>query len=389
MAELKSVLKEIFNDNINKAVISRTAKKSIQFNKVVVEKKKDYYQIARYDDKQVFHENIKPEKIVDSLDEVIPGQYRQVNAFGENYEHIVLISKDGDCSYKKKKVSENVNDTKKSEDSHNRKKNYIIEEGSKVPALVDMGVFTREGKVVQSMYDKFRQINRFLEIINDEISSYKKDSINIIDFGCGKSYLTFVIYYYLTEIMHLNVNIIGLDLKKDVIEKCNQAARKYGYKNLKFCVGDVNGFEAPWDVDMVVTLHACDTATDYALYNAIKWNTRMIFSVPCCQHELNAQIKTDDYSILTRYGIIKERFCALATDSIRANMLEYSGYKAQVLEFVDFDSTPKNMLIRAVKRGMNPHSQRAINEVESIQKQFGFENTLYRLLMAEKQNENL
>lgn len=375
---MKQILEKIFSDNIIKVIISKPATKSGKYNKIVIEKKKDYYQASKYDDKQVFHENIKFDGIVDGAFDMIVGQFRQVNAFGEDFEHIVLISKDGAANYKKKKNASSV----KTDASHNRKKNYIIEEGSQVPALVDMGVFTKEGKIVQSKYDKFKQINRFLEIINDEIANYKKESINIIDFGCGKSYLTFVVYYYLTQIMNLKVNMVGLDLKKDVIEHCNQAAKKYGYDNLKFYVGDVNGFKAPFDVDMVVTLHACDTATDYALYNAIKWNSKMIFSVPCCQHELNKQIKADELPILTRYGIVKERFCALATDTIRANLLEYSGYKTQILEFVDFENTPKNMLIRAVKRGITPETVRktVLKEVEELQDTFNVKNTLYELL---------
>ncbi|MCR5556216.1 MAG: SAM-dependent methyltransferase [Butyrivibrio sp.] len=379
------------SEKISRIIVSKAATKSSQFKKIDVLGRNDQsFQISKYTDKQAFHENVQGKEIAAAISDILfPSDgkvaFRQVNLWSESFEHIFLISKDGSFTHKKRALKSD--EKMEVPGTHNREKNYIIEEGQKVPPLIDMGVFTKDGKVVKSMYDKFRQINRFLEILDDEIGSLKTDHLNVIDFGCGKSYLTFVVYYYLTEIKGIKANIIGLDLKKDVIRKCNEAANKYGYENLHFELGDINGYKTPFDVDMVITLHACDTATDYALYNAIMWNAKMIFSVPCCQHELNKKIKTDELSLLTRYGIIKERFAALATDAIRGNLLEYSGYKTQLLEFIDFAHTPKNILIRAVKRGITPKGTRdkALKEVENLMREFNTDQTLYDLLVKGKE----
>lgn len=388
MNELQYYLELMLKSEIKKIIISNPATKAEEYKKIIIEHKGKSYQISKYTEKQVFHENLLGTELLKRCVDLTQGHYRQVNGISATEEHIILISKKGSCNYKVKKTATDQVVLSQKQTGHNRKKNYILEEGMNIAPLVDMGVFTKDGKVVNSMYDKYKQINRFIEIIDDEVSDLHVDTLNVIDFGCGKSYLTFVVYYYLTEVMHIKVNMIGLDLKEDVILKCNQAAQKYNYQGLKFEVGDVNGFKAPFNVDMVITLHACDTATDYALYNAILWKAKMIFSVPCCQHELNKQIKPENLSILSRYGIVKERFSALATDAIRANLLEYSGYKTQLLEFIDFDHTPKNILIRAVKRPIIPKKVREnmLQEVQTMMKEFDFEPTLYRLL--EMQNGN-
>lgn len=379
MAELEQALREIAAADVYKIVISKPSAKDSNYQKIVVEQKESYYQAAAYTAKQVFHQNIPTEELAEYLVSTVTGGYLQVNAWEEGMEHMLLISKKGKVSYQRKKTAGNV---AKSDSSHNRKKQYLLKEGEPIPPLVDMGIFTEQGKVVKSMYDKFRQINRFLEIIEDAMKEYPYEHLNIIDFGCGKSYLTFVLYHYFAEIKKRDVTIVGLDLKEDVIRHCNEAAERYGYKNLHFEVGDINGYHADFPVDMVVTLHACDTATDYALYNAICWNAKMIFSVPCCQHELNQQIETEQFGILSRYGIIKERFCALATDAIRANLLECCGYRTQLLEFIDFAHTPKNILIRAVQKKVVPASVKKNyrGEAERLMEEFHFEPTLYRLL---------
>lgn len=387
MSDLDQFLGLIINAGANRIIISNPTSKSETVKKICVDKKNNFYQLSKYTEKQVYHENVQCEELVIKLVEIIYTKYRQVNGFTDDSEHIILISKKGKCNYKIQKIAAQKFESLKTGSDHNRKKKYILREGTTIEPLIDMGVFTKDGKVVNSMYDKYKQINRFIEILNDEIENYKGKELNIIDFGCGKSYLTFVVYYYLTQIMGIRVNMIGLDLKEDVIKKCNMAAEKYRYDTLRFEMGDINGYKSPFDVDVVITLHACDMATDYALFNAIKWNAKMIFSVPCCQHELNRQISPDTLSIISRYGIIKERFSALATDAIRGALLEYCGYKTQLLEFIDFDHTPKNILIRAVRRPITPNSikKKALEEVHSIMQEFSFNPALYRMLQDEMQ----
>ncbi|MBP1888784.1 SAM-dependent methyltransferase [Clostridium moniliforme] len=381
MEDLNKAINEIVSEDILKLVISNKVNKNVKYNKITftlkVNNKKEYYQIEKYTDKQVFHENINKEILEEKVLEYLLENYKQLSAWSKDYNFDLKISKKGKIFLKKKK-SDNKNIIKK---SHNKEKNYILKEGMIIEPLIDLGVFTKEGKVVNSKYDKYKQINRFVEIIDDEIKKNDYKELTILDFGCGKSYLTFVLYYYFVEIKKINVKMIGLDLKEDVIKKCNDIAQRYNYDNLHFELGDINGFKYNNKVDMVITLHACDTATDYALYNAIKWNTKMIFSVPCCQHELNHQMKAESLKILTRYGIIQERVAALMTDSVRANLLECVGYKTQLLEFIDIAHSPKNILIRASKgKVSNEKREKSLNEVKDLMKEFNFKPTLYNLL---------
>lgn len=380
MSNLAQSLAAILSDAPTRLVLSKQASKTQEYRKVVIEQKSSCYQIAKYTAKQVFHENCDRSRLENYLAQVMGTQFLQLNGWSQGKEHMILMSKKGTVKYKKK-VMPNAAQPKTTA-SHNRRKNYLLQEGNLIPPLIDMGVFTKEGQVVHAMYDKFRQINRFVELIDDAVCSVGKSCWHIIDFGCGKSYLTFILYYYFTEIKKQPVEIIGLDLKADVIEKCNRAAEKYGYDHLHFELGDINGYEAPFDVDMVVTLHACDTATDYALYNAICWNADMIFSVPCCQHELNQQMHADSLSLFTRYGIVQERMAALTTDAIRGNLLTCAGYRTQLLEFVDLSHTPKNLLIRAVKNPAMSRKTREtqLSEVHAVMDVFHVEPTLYRLL---------
>ena len=380
MSEIRSYIDVVFGDKPLKITVSKPPKNS-DYRKICLIRKGGGYQIEKYTEKQVFHENVSAEEACDRCCGLFSEGFSQLNAKGESREFALALSKKGKILFSKKQVQQTEQIAE--ENCHNRKKNYIIPEDKPFPALVDMGVFTKDGKVAKPMYDKFRQINRFTEIIDDAVRerglSGKK--LKIVDFGCGKSYLTFVLYHYFTEILGAEVDMLGLDLKADVIEKCNAAAERYGYRNLRFEMGDISGASVQGKVDMVVTLHACDTATDYALHNAVMRNADMIFSVPCCQHELNSQMKSDKLSLLTRYGIIKERTAALCTDAIRANLLEYCGYRTQLLEFVDFEHTPKNILIRGVKRSGSPRGrEQYLAEAENLMKEFSFEPTLYKLL---------
>ena len=377
---IEDAVKELIGLSPVKIIISNAITKTQEIKKIQIEKKEKYYQIAEFTDKQVFHKNVDEKEMervcVVSLNE----NFLQLNAWAVSSEAQVKLTRKRKVFFDVKKA-----DNKKMAEevkTNNRKKNYILEEGSVIEPLVDMGIFNKEGKIVNSMYDKYKQINRFIEIIDDELKKKIITHLNIIDFGCGKSYLTFIVYYYLTAIKKIKVNMIGLDLKEDVIKKCNKAAEKYGYENLSFELGDINGYNAPFKVDMVITLHACDMATDFALYNAVNWGANYIFSVPCCQHELNSQIKSEKFSLMTRYGIIKERFSALVTDAIRGNLLEYMGYNVNLLEFVDLSHTPKNILIRAVKNldKKEDVKKKAMDEVRKMMEEYGLSQALYRMI---------
>lgn len=379
-------LTQIFNENVLKIVISNKKEKNYKYNKIVLELKSDYYYVSKYTEKQVFNEKVNVSNIISYMNEMI-FYFKQYNFFTENIEFMIKISKKNKIFFSKRTSQNNIVLNL----NNNREKKYILNEGNKIEPLIDMGIFTSDGHVVNSMYDKFKQINRFLEIIDDALKNKEYKQLNIIDFGCGKSYLTFVVYYYLTEIKNIKANIIGLDLKKNVIDNCNKIAEKYGYTGIKFEVGNINGYEVKCDVDMVITLHACDTATDYALYNAIKWNTKMIFSVPCCQHELNSKIAPNHLKIIKRYGIAKERISALYTDIIRCNLLEIMGYKTKLLEFVDFENTPKNLLIRAYKSNIpKAVKDELLEEVLLLLEELNCDQTLFELLKEQlDKTENL
>ncbi len=385
MDELRQLLEEMLNEELVQIILSNT-RDAQQASKVkirpVIIKGQLLFQETLYRGAQVFHENFSAKDILERIENYLQELFRQGEIKAVSAEATVLVSKKGKMTLKRKGRKENEKANKISRPSleHNRSKQYILTDGQPVDFLVGLGVQTPDGKVTKARYDKFRQINRYLEFIEDILEVLPGDrTIRIIDFGCGKSYLTFAMYYYLHELQHRDIEVTGLDLKTDVIAHCNELAEKLHYEKLHFERGDISTYEGADAVDMVVTLHACDTATDYALEKAVKWGASVIMAVPCCQHEVNGQIKCNTLQPILKYGLIKERMSALITDALRANLLEQQGYDTQILEFIDMEHTPKNLLIRAVKKnGMQPKSRRsdAGNVMEFLQ----ISPTLERLL---------
>ena len=380
------MISKLFNyfddENFIEAIISDKEKlNKTDINKIVIKRvifNNSFYgfQAAEYTKTQVKHINIENNKLHDYL----LGKQTLYRQYLIKTKSIIVHGiKNGN----KLKISiENNNNSCKVDNQNNRQKNYILNDGDHLDFLVEQGVMSSNYRVKADMQHKFRQINRFLEFIKD-IESYLPNDrpIHIIDFGCGKSYLTFAVYHYLHNILKKDIYIHGLDLKEQVIIDCNSLAKKLNYDNLFFEIGDISTYNCPYDVDMVMTLHACDTATDYALYNAIKWNAKVILSVPCFQHELNKQIKNDDFSSIFKYGIIQERTSSLFTDALRANILELQGYRTQILEFIDIEHTPKNLLIRAIKTGS---PKKDWTKVDNFVEKFSIDPTLYRLLRGNK-----
>ena len=386
MSDLQSLFTDCLNETLIRVILSNPSSKDGVIKicaRPMLKNKSLLFQIEEYTKTQVFHKNLTAGDASSYLTGKLSSDTSSQTASFKNalvetksFTANVLVSKKGTITIKKK-MNASPKQTKISL-SHNRKKKYILEEGIPVPFLIDLGVMTQNGNIINAHYDKFRQINRFLEYIEDILPSLPTGrELRILDFGCGKSYLTFAIYYYLKVLKGYPVRITGLDLKEDVIRHFNELAVKYGYDKLEFLCGDIAYYDGCSQVDMVVTLHACDTATDYALAKAGGWGAKVILSVPCCQHELNEQMKNDLLSPVLHYGILKERMAALMTDGLRAQILEANGYRTQILEFIDMAHTPKNLLIRAVYNGHCADNKDQINELLAA---FDVNPTLYRLL---------
>jgi len=412
MQKMISLLEEQLTEQLRQIVLSDARAKDGMFKvkvRPVLVGDRLQFQFTSYVGTKVYHENLARQEAVEKISSLLHHEFKQMQLSSAEMEASALVSKKGKVTLKikrnpgkhtpakpglspgiKERDGEHIQiaaDDTLARLSHNRQKKYILPEGEAVPFLVDLGVQTKEGKIVKAKYDKFKQINRFLEFLEDVADELPKDRrVSIIDFGCGKSYLTFAMYYYFKIKKHYDIDVVGLDLKEDVIENCNRLSNKYGYEHLRFLRGDIKEYNEKEQVDMVVTLHACDTATDYALLKAVQWNAKVILSVPCCQHEINKQIENDMLAPVLRYGLIKERMSALITDAVRANLLEELGYQTQVLEFIDLENTPKNILIRGVKT--DKIKKRGRENIGELLEKLHTTQSLYTLLKEQKLVEN-
>lgn len=377
---IEELLEQCIQKNLIDLTISGLKKKNEELPvkikvRPVAMKDKIEYQVSEFIGRKVFHKNYKKDELKKKITDWMQEDYKQAQFTMTDATAQVLSGKHSQTvKYKKCKEVRVQRDL-----SHNRTKRYILPEGTPVGFLIDLGVMTKEGKIVRQKYDKYRQINRFLEFVEDILPQLSKErEQTIIDFGCGKSYLTFAMYYYLKELKGYDIRIIGLDLKEDVIAHCNELKDKYGYGKLSFLVGDIASYTDVDAVDMVVTLHACDTATDYALAKAVQWGAKVILSVPCCQHEANRMMENELLQPVLQYGILKERMAAIMTDAVRANLLTAKGYDTQILEFIDMEHTPKNLLIRAVYTGK--YSENAAEALKNMEEALHLNLTLNKLL---------
>lgn len=384
MKELEQAVYCLLSDRLYQIIISSPRSREGAFKikiRPILIKGRLLFQETVYQGTQVFHTNREKEDMYLKILIYMEQDFKQLEGESTSERVTVLVSKKGKCTVKTiKKVRGKQEDGEMMPMlTHNRSKQYILAEDTPVPFLVELGVQTKEGRIVRSHYDKWRQINRYLEFVEDILPSLPGDrEIKIIDFGCGKSYLTFALYYYLHELKGYDISVTGLDLKADVISHCSQLADRYGYEKLKFLQGDIAEYEGESYVDMVVSLHACDTATDYAIKKAVDWKAKVIFAVPCCQHEVNKQIQNEIFAPALKYGLIRERMSALLTDAIRAGVLEEMGYDTQILEFIDMEHTPKNILIRAVRNKKT--AAQGSREIRCMTDMLHVETTLQKLI---------
>lgn len=373
--EINELVKRLVNETIMKGMLSQPKRKSYEFNKTAIhriEEDRAYYQFESFTKEQAFHKNIETGELESYLVDIIMN-YKQLQITTLENERIVRISKKGKLHVTCKKVEQPVKARQ-----HNTKKKHLLPDGEPVDFLIHLGIMDSTGKVKHKWYDKFKQINRYLELIEDSLKHIDTVEPTIIDFGCGKSYLTFALYYYLVKVKGLKVTIIGLDLKEKVIMNLQKLTEELDYKGLEFRVGDIAMFDYDKPIDMVISLHACNLATDYALEKAVKWNAKVIMAVPCCHKEINSQITAEPMKAVMGFGVLQERMAALMTDGLRAELLKGFGYETQVIEFVDMEHTPKNLMIRGYLE--NEVTREISDEYQKCVKEYSLKPTLEKLL---------
>ena len=384
------LLKENFeNKNITKCIFSNM-KGDYEYTKIIIKpliiKNNFVYQFEQFKNNKAYHSNLTIEESIQKLSIII-----------ENFYQYVVFTTEADIQIIRGKKDFNMKSTCNQKEicslEHNKVKKYILEEGTPIPFLIRLGIMGEDGKVFKKSYDKFRQINKYLEFIDETIKELKNKKyidthIKAVDFGCVKSYLTFALHYYLKNIQNMTFEVIGLDLKKDVIEHCNQIAKDLNMENIEFLTGDIKDFNKLKNVDLIFSLHACNNATDYSLLKGLELDAKAILAVPCCQHEFNQKMsqnkKSEFFAFenpIGKHGILLEKFASLATDALRAQALELCGYKTQVMEFIDMEHTPKNILIRGIKENPNKNIlEKKLKEYEIYKKFLGIEPLLDTLL---------
>lgn len=358
---------EIIEAGIVNLTFSNPFKKSYPISKVNITAFNDYYQISEYKNTQVFHTNVKEQELNPYFLEYFEN-FKQLDGKVTIGNYNIRINKRGNILRRFQKQ-----DNSNLIANHNRKKQYLLSNYKEIEVLKDLGIVSVDNEIINKMADKFRQINKYVELVYDLIKNDNLEKIKIVDFGAGKSYLTFVLYDFLVNVVNLDVEMLGVDLKENVIKDSNNLAKKYQYHNLAFIYGDINDIVIE-DVDMVISLHACDIATDYALDQALSLKAKYIVAVPCCQNELYQQLKSQQFNKMLDYNIVKERLSALITDTVRANVLEYLGYNTQVIEYIDSDHSLKNLMIRARYTGFKDQS--AYDNIINLQKEYNFKQKL-------------
>ena len=348
---IKDKIEKYFRQEIVRVVISNLKKGAeCEYSKVTIKpynsSKGIMYQFEYTVKNQVKHKNVEEYNLVDEIGLLLENYFTQCMVYGTESDYHI------NCYGDKVKAKTMAATKKIAIGGHNKKKRYILNEDEHIDFLVYLGVMTKDGKVVNSKYNKFRQINKYLELIKPSIDMLPKDRpLKIVDFGCGKAYLTFALYYYVVKILNMQAEITSLDLKEEVIDYCNKVARELGYDSLEFQKGNIKDYSRTQDVDMVIMLHACDNATDEGIVQSLKFNAKIIIAVPCCQHEFFRQIENENLEPILQFGILKDRMTALATDSLRAQILKALGFDVTVMEFIETEHTPKNLAIRAIRDG--------------------------------------